>query len=217
MGLIEILKSMLPARIPRDKHLTKKELRFLGRLAQSLKRDSTILEIGCGNGASTYALARAARQNSSEVYSIVSPNSPQVSRLEDTFWRMGFPNVNILPLNFSPTQWNEHFEINLFYVNSPNGITDYIFWEKFLAKDAIVAYHGTNWPRAGDMDTTKQFKNLIRDVNGKQVAEADSIASFTLPGCLDDYYASLERENPFTKKTHEDSSESSTASKVYSA
>ena len=58
------------------------------------------------------------------------------------------------------------------------------------------------------METTEQVKRLIQKLNGKCVQSVDSITEFTLPGCLDDYYASHGMENPFTRKTSADSAAS---------
>jgi len=209
MKLTEILKSIFPSlRIPRDWDLTQEEGEFLYELSRSLKKESTILEIGCRNGASTLAIAKGARKSLSEVYSIAAMTAKPVSELKDTFWKLRFPNVNILPPNFSTSQWEEHLPINLFYVNTPNGIADYVLWEKFLAKNAVIAYHDTCWPRDGNKETTEQVIDLIQRVHGKLVQSVDSITSFTLPGCLDKYYESLRRKNPFTQKNPIDSSES---------
>jgi predicted O-methyltransferase YrrM len=163
------------------------EREHLFRLAKNLEKGSTIVEIGCFAGLSTYFLGKGAQISQSKVYSIDPFNHEIVRQIKDgdSSWYLkqiaGKPSLKSVQETMKKhkledritliegfgqevaSRWN-HGKVNFLWIdgNHLEAYGDFKAWEKHLTDKAIVAFHDSVGARAFPQ-VAKDVKKILQE------------------------------------------------------
>lgn len=178
---------------------------YLFQLAMAAKSGTAIVEIGCYSGGSTYFLARGAKLSGAHVYSIDPFNTslerqmadgddssylenldkkPSKAVVEESIRRYGLSQVVTLIEGFSreiALNWTGG-PISLLFIdgNHQQAAEDFYSWKPYLAPNAVIAFHDTNYPMDILPDVAKDLEAVVRQENARVVCRVDSITAITL-------------------------------------
>ncbi|GAB7015634.1 class I SAM-dependent methyltransferase [Methanogenium cariaci] len=198
----------LPRQGPGDDRCTKKAFERTG-----VKADANILDIGCGSGMQTIALAGLCRECRITAVDIYQPFLDVLN--ERAAKRNLLSRINIVPASMDELPFEkETFDLiwaegSIFIIGIGNGISQ---WKNYLKPGGKIAFTDVVWfSKTPSRECVNFFEKTYPDMKKEndvcRILESEgysNIQTFRLPDCAwwDDYYTPLMKRIPKLKKKY---------------
>jgi len=188
--------------------LSLRERELLFDLAKRYSREGNILEIGCYAGGSTYFLAKGAAINNSKVFSIDPfgsdlkkqkiqgdstsylknlKNKPGMKEVEKRLMDKGIEKKTFCLIegyskDISRKWKSENISFLWIDGNHKEAYRDFINWKGKLTKEAVVAFHDSDYPYLGKKEVTLSVKKICKKKLATFLCKRDSITVLKVKG-----------------------------------
>lgn len=179
--------------------LSKNEREYLFKLSRGLVNFSSIVEIGCYAGGSSYFLGKGAEISKSKVFSIdlfdslgdVGDGSNYLNKRkpskDEVFKFLEYNSLEgIVTLvdgdSIEVARGWDKSSIDLLFIDGDHTKTkeDFYAFKPYLNSNALVLFHDSNYPGFGREDTTDDVNDLVKCNNLSLVERIDSMRLYSL-------------------------------------